>query len=242
MLDVTQILIFELGRCNLSHLHSMCPSRLLPMKGKVLSDTRIIELASEAYNKLGFTGFIGWHFYNEPTLQWGRMIMLMRQIKACIPKSRFILWTNGTMVPTFFEEAVLFEQVYISDYQLKGANFYKQFYPFFYIIGQPTFDERLKHFTEPSTIPCQRPFVEFIVNNYGDAHLCCQDWRNDVKIGNVMEETLKVLDARKWKITKTIFQGMGKKSPDTCLKCNAKCGLSTFDTTIAERALKVITK
>jgi hypothetical protein len=245
MINLTQLLIFELGGCNLGHLHQKCPSRLLQSGNRVLDDERIIEVAKEAYNILGFTGLIGWHFYNEPTLQWGRMIKLMRRIKELIPNSKFLLCTNGTILPALLKEACLFDRVLISDYLSKGMDFYYQFYPVSRCISRRSyilvFDERLTHYTEPSTSPCLRPFVEFIINNFGDAYLCCQDWRKEVEIGNILDDDLGTLDARKWEIVKTIYKGMGDNSPNTCLRCNGKAsGIPNHDLSTVSRAWKFI--
>ena len=99
MLPYTQFLIFELGnKCNFSKIHPKCPILARTESNRKVPDEKIVELVKQAYDELGFTGLVAWHFYNEPMLQWKRMIKLMEMIQAQVPKSRFLLWTNGSIL------------------------------------------------------------------------------------------------------------------------------------------------
>ena len=60
---------------------------------------------SGQWAELRLSGLIGWHGYNEPTLQGDRMLRLMDRISEGAPDSRFLLWTNN-VVPAS-EQAVI---------------------------------------------------------------------------------------------------------------------------------------
>lgn len=88
MLQYTQFLIFELGTgCNLAKDHDKCPLSKRKKGIKKLDDKAIINLAVISYKEFGFTGLIGWHFYNEPMLYWERMLNLIDRIREKVPES-----------------------------------------------------------------------------------------------------------------------------------------------------------
>ena len=226
MLHLTQVLIFELGTaCNLAHRHKgVCPISYMVRGDRQITDEMIIKAADEAYNQLGFTGLIGWHFYNEPMIYWERMLDLMVKIRQQIPQSRFLLWTNGTAV--FYDERFrMFEYTYISNYSEENPNkFLGYFYNMFINNSEKYLDNRLGHFMlDGNSNNCGVPFESFIIGNDGTAYMCCHDWRNDIKIGNLFEVDLKTLNDIKWEYTKKISAKiMAEDAPDTCRRCNGK--------------------
>lgn len=192
----TQFLIFEIGReCNLAREHcGKCPSGdpdrygLLP-QSQPTTDQQIIDALQWAYSQ-GFNGLIGWHYYNEPLLFWGRMSPLMDAIKETIPAAEFVCWTNGTQIGKNVQVADLrrFAQVWISDYHNRAAEWKalaKQLPLVDFHILNGRLDSR-RQFTETTHNPrCLRPFNEFIVDYYGNGHLCCADWHGDAHIGSI---------------------------------------------------------
>ena len=236
MLEYTQFLIFELGyKCNFSKIHPKCPILQKPIGDRVMPNEKIVEVAAQAYNELGFTGLIGWHFYNEPMLQWKRMLPIMEAIREKVPQSRFILWSNGSILIED-ERFKMFEKVVITNYNLTPEHVYKKFYPNAELtIGYENFDDRLIYDGQIDYTPCLRPFVEFIIADSGDIHLCCQDWERRISIGNVLDTDLAELVERKKKISLSICHSMDDSSPEVCLKCNGRIGLPSFDSNIANK-------
>jgi hypothetical protein len=58
-------LVMELGHlCNLADEHLSCPARLRTVPGRTVSDERFVEIADQAYNKLGFLVHISFQFHN----------------------------------------------------------------------------------------------------------------------------------------------------------------------------------
>lgn len=241
-MNLTQILSIELGsKCNMAHIHDKCPVNERPRGDRELSDARIVGLVEEAHLGLGFTGFVAWHFYNEPLLQRKRMFDLMDRIRYRVPESRFLLWTNGML----FKHDVhfwMFERVYVSNYCNVQKKFYEQFFPSntFVTVMEPFFDERMNNRGKMDSSPCLRPFVEFVVSNYGDVHLCCQDWKNEVKIGNVNTDSLSDISDRRKEIIKSICLGMNDNSPEQCRVCTGRIGLPQFEPDIVKKAFEYL--
>lgn len=199
-----------------------------------LSDDMILSCIKEAYTKLNFTGLVGWHYYNEPMLQHNRIFSLMERY----PKGRYVLWTNGTIQPRD-SRINLFEQVHCSDYTGINREYFKGCKDM--SVQVPKFDSRLK---DPKDIPendrpCWRQYTEFILDTWGTAHLCCQDWRGEIKIGNIYEDSFFNLVRRRYDILKAISSG---RVPLRCRKCVEKVKPAKFDKRIRSRIYHEINK
>lgn len=229
-LALTQILEFELGSgCNLAGEHTLCPNRdpcryLGLDTSQKLDDDTIVNCAVRAYRELGFTGLVGWIYYNEPLLQADRMFRLMDRIKAQMPAARFILWTNGTLIPEDCEQYRAFEQIFISGYNAESCRGRDRLVAKkinLQWIDAPCLDNRLEDIApaDPDA-PCLRPHVEFIIDNYGNTHLCCYDWQGRATVGNVFAEDFAVI-ARRWRDQLPSIAGprMTSCAPDACRHC-----------------------
>ena len=228
MLELTQQLSFEIGQdCNLSEIHDKCPINSMDRSGdKTLTDEIIINSVVEAYTNLGFTGFVSWSFYNEPMLHIDRILGLMEKIRCAVPKSRFMLWTNGT-IKSEDPRMSLFERIWLTDYAKPETKL----------------DDRLEHYGAPNRKRCLLPFNDFLVSNTGNVHICCLDWANEIKIGNVFESSLKDLDAKRWEHTKKIAgKEMVDDTPLACMACKHKWDIGHFDEDIRSKALAEISK
>lgn len=228
-LRMLQMLEFELGtKCNLGQLHGDCPNTREDRYGDLdvsqeLDDATIVNAAVEAYTKQGFTGFVGWIYYNEPLCQAERMFRLMNEIKSKAPAARFILWTNGTLIPEECGHFLGFEQIVVSDYgeeSKRGVERLKAKDVGCKVI-QEDFDRRL-HQIEPAdkTAPCLRPFVELIFDAYGNSHLCCYDWQGKATLGNVIQQPFADIAGR-WRQQLPSIAGhaMNGEAPRFCVDC-----------------------
>jgi len=219
MLGTAQFLIFEVGsECNLSKVHTQCPNSIRePSSSQTLTDELILQCIDEAYTKHNFTGLVGWHYHNEPMLEHERIFSLMEKY----PKGRYVLWTNGLIQPDD-DRINLFEQVYCTDYYPGSVN--EEYYSgceMFSIFPIKRFDDRIK---DTKSLPknnnrCVRPHIEFIIDNWGTAHMCCQDWRAEIEIGNLWKNSFRTLIKRKYKLMRQIRR---RHLPDRCLQCSAK--------------------
>lgn len=218
-----QFLSIEIGdKCNLAYEHLYCPILLRKKKKKTLTDDMILSIVKEAYEELGFTGYVAWHFYNEPMLYKKRMFSLMKTLKETVKNAKFLLWTNGELLKED-KNLELFDRVVITNYKNRPVSYFEKFFKNKEImILPPVFDGRLNIKDKESFIKCLRPYIEFIISFYGDVHMCCQDWKNEIEIGNIYVTPLKELVKKRNKILSTILSKMDNKSPKTCITCNGR--------------------
>lgn len=224
-MDKTLILSMEICcACNLSGKHFSCPSGRSDRYGNLdtsrpLTDEKICQVAAEAL-ALGFRGYFSWHFYNEPTLAIDRIVSLIKTIRAANPEAKFLLWTNGTLIPR--DNGVIkyshFDRIVITEYEPSQWDHVRAVCGNVYI--QPVaFDRRIEEAQgSESLTPCYRPFNELSIDHFGNAHLCCQDWRGRVAFGNVWTDDLKSIAAR-FADLRTEIAGMTACAPEICRHC-----------------------
>ena len=255
---LTQFVCFELGsQCNLGGIHDRCPNRhperyLHLDTSRELDDDTIVETTERMYSEFHFTGFVAFHFYNEPLLQADRMFALIGRIKARVPQARFLLWTNGTLLPDDCSEFRVFQQAYVSRYPLKcargvGCGLQSTFPAKIVALKQHVqkvsildgnLDGRLDAIAETeSNAPCARMHVEFVVDNYGNVHLCCHDWRGLASPGNVFHDDLATLVDRWEQIRDNVSgQRMSDDAPEVCRCCRMRTpNVHVFDRQIGHQ-------
>lgn len=229
-------LVMELGHlCNLADEHPNCPAALRSAPPRTVSDEKFVEIADEAYNKLGFQGHISFEFHNEPMLYWKRMLGLIDKIRAVVPQSKFMLFTNGTIAnedPRFDN----FDRVIVTNYAGK-ENLIKHDKM---ITVPEIWDNRLVDRVPETTTPCFRPLLEFTIVAGGDVVLCCQDWKNEVKLGNVLDDDLETIVKRKAELIETIIRPMTDSTPERCRACGGKQGIPALLGDISERPLAFV--
>ena len=245
LLKLTQLLSLEISTsCNLSYNHCHhCPvAHIKRDRSRSLTDDLIFEIVRSAYLELEFSGFVSWGFYNEPMLEWPRMLYLTQKIKDEIPQSKFFLWTNGT-VRVKDDRMKLFNRTYISNYdKLPHAHYLPYFYNCYERVGggQPL-DNRLeiyKNETE-NDVRCLAPFSDFIINNSGDVHICCLDWNNEIKIGNAFDYSLKELDELRTDYIKKISGAkMLESAHKVCKSCPYKWDIAAMNLQLRDRAVE----
>jgi hypothetical protein len=245
----TGYLIFEIGKtCNLGKLHAECPNLNPDRFSRIISDqtvpdSLVIELAAEAYQVHGFRGRIGWHYYNEPLMAEARMWRLMDAIDARVP-ARYTLWTNGTRWPKKPENLARFEGVHVTDYgvpdQPIDREAWRQVVPHVQFQSW-RLDDRVTVDPQDSLYPCRRMFTEFIVDYYGNVHLCCYDWRGLGSPGNVHTDSLADL-AKRWQAIRESISGsmMTPDAPEVCRRCAMRCGITRFVPEVAEEAARYV--
>jgi hypothetical protein len=231
MPSLTQFLIFEVGsKCNLGHIHTACPNRS-PERfthldaSRDLDDDTIVAAAVRMHREFGFRGRVGWHYYNEPLLQADRIFRLMDRIKAEVPQARFVLWSNGTLLPADCSRFAVFEEVHITDYSHDGhppANWQalRTAVPSAKLhrwqLDQRLTIEHQRH----DTSPCLRPLTEFIVDCKGNVHLCCYDWKGLASPGNIFKTPLEAIVSN-WRHARAAMAGnwMTDDAPEFCKRC-----------------------
>lgn len=224
----TQFLIFEANRdCNLGKVHGKCPNQH-PDRckhcdlTKLMTDEQIIDAAEAAYAQ-GFRGMIGFHYYNEPLVGAARMFPLIDRIKARIPAARFVLWTNGTLLPTDpkeLERFRVFSRAWITKYDNGDYSRLKHYVPETAVVRWQLDNRLSTPLATPRAGGCGRAFTEMIFDYYGNVHLCCLDWRGESRIGNIHQKSFLDLLNR----IKEIRQQVGPTpmlsgAPEVCTRC-----------------------
>ena len=232
-------LSFEVGtNCNLARSHSKCPAsqanRWPDTTRGPLSVADIVKTIEDA-RSLGFRGYVGFHYYNEPLLERGFILNVIQRSTY----QRFMLWTNGLLLGRDDgEDDVLprFDWVMISvyDWTSDGERFARlaRRYPHTRIdLLQADLDDRLGIYRrEPhGTVRCWRPRLDLPIDHFGNVHLCCQDWRGSVPLGNIRRDSLR--DA----LTQSGYAGIigslceaEGDSPRVCRACTARVGEDTY--------------
>lgn len=193
-------LSIEIGpRCSLTAEHPKCPSHLRVVDRPLLSTERIAATIRTAL-LMGFEGYVGFHFYNEPTLYNERMAEVMN----AVPNARYMLWTNGHNTDLHHR----FAWVNTTDYPAAD------------------FDNRLDNYEgEGWDKPCWRPFIECAIDYSGRIALCCQDWRMEASVADIAHsEPATALDA--WcKQAQRVSAG---EIPDVCKTCKGGRGRDAY--------------
>ena len=233
-MHLTQHVNFEIcTECNLGDFHTKCPNKhpdrnkTLPKDGPI-PDDMIVDMVEALYTKHGFNGHIGFHYYNEPLMAAGRMWDLMARIKQRVPRSTFVLWTNGLLLPADCSRFAAFSEIHVSYYGISIPHFADLVAaarcPVQFVHWE--LDDRLHLISdEPtgSTSGCNRMFTELDIDYYGNVHLCCYDWEGTGTVWNVQIDglawCLEVWDALRHQVSSN---PIGDDAPDTCQRCKVR--------------------
>jgi hypothetical protein len=234
----TQFLILEAGpRCNMRH--AACPANVRGAGERLLDVDEMVRLAIEAYQLHGFRGLVGFHYYNEPMLEFAKIYAVATRVREQVGTAQFVLWTNGTIQPDD-DRMKIFQQVYCTDYvgdEARLAAYYRQYSPLV-TINRPNFDSRL---SPKGAIfdhhPCGRPLIECIIDAWGRMRFCCQDWRGQIVLGDVRTSSLRELLGARHRLIKEVCGGtMTDTAPTRCIRCDGRTGIATFQRQIADEA------
>jgi hypothetical protein len=228
---MTQFFIMEPGpACNYASRHPECPIKdprrweFLDTRQKLTED-KMVELGIEVYQKHGFTGYVGAHYYNEPLLYRDLILRTYAKIKAACPQARFVLWSNGSLItPEKFEDLAIFDKIVITDYDKTDFSFLKPMCKDLYM-APVAFDNRRDVKEVVSRQRCVRPFTELIVDCHGNVHICCVDWQGKATPGNVFNEPFTVILDRFREIRNRVAgPQMAEDAPKACLECHRRWG------------------
>jgi hypothetical protein len=189
MIADLRYLCYEISpECNYSMLHPWCPNSSRIMPHNIMIDDVVMEEFTKACVLRGFSGLIGFHYYNEPTLELDRMLKFIRHH----PEWRYVLWTNGSQLDVTSRNWLsLFEQVSVSAYSTGDVTRLEsitQGLPNCHV-EQVTPDRRMDVYGCDTNEPggCIRPkTIELAVDAWGRVHLCCTDYNCVIEIGNII--------------------------------------------------------
>ncbi|MCI9236377.1 MAG: hypothetical protein HFG24_10475 [Anaerotruncus sp.] len=242
--STVKIISIELGeKCNLSNQHQKCPSsaRLKKDKTEIITMDQILSVIDDVAEH-HFSGEIAFHYYNEP-------LLYLDQIQSIIearPQMDYLLWTNGELLKDDIEENAylnLFHSIVISNYGGESRyRFYcelqKRYPNITRIINYQSLDDlddRKEIYTNEvrNKYGCCRPInIELPIDCYGDVHLCCRDWDNTYRIGNIKETPLsEIIQSEAFlNFEASVNQPLLdlERCPDVCKSCTNPDRVSTF--------------
>lgn len=224
-MQYVQFLILELTpECPLGAKHTWCPNThpdRFKRGGHPLTEDKAIDIAVEAYTEHGFTGMVGFHYYNEPMAGFDKIKRVMSGILEAVPQARFVLWSNGLCIPHDLQEYGIFDQLNFTDYGNKEKlNEIAAAVPNVKIWGKCV-DNRMTEKRVKVGGACFRVFVEFIVDFMGWVHLCCYDWRGKAAVANVHDMPFSEI-VKKWQNIRNALvhhTGVHHTAPGYCRQC-----------------------
>ena len=225
-----QTLNFEVTRgCQLAGKHPECPINDrerwdLVDASQPMTDDQVVECCRHAY-AMGFRGLVQWHYYSEPTVDFPRVQQLAQAVRAAVPLIRIGLYTNGRGLPDDPKEIRWFDRVQIrrypgddKDWSHLVANHPDCRVERAWLDGRLTVDP-----VDFCRKRC-RTATQFILDYFGNVHLCFGDWRCEATIGNLHQVAFRELAHRFITIRDKIAQDpMPESSPRACLRCGKPC-------------------
>lgn len=227
-MQYTQLLAFEVtDLCNRGHEHKSCPNKN-PLRWKYsrssvpVPDEKVVEIALKMHSG-GFKGCICFHHYCEPLMDWPRVKRLTTLIRTAIPESKFILWTNGDLFPEDLTDYCdIFSGLIITNYANRNLDRLKAVCQNLYTVG-PGLDWRVEPPKHSGRERCVRPYLEFVVDYFGNVRPCCMDWQGELSIGNAQETPFEELWGRWVALRKQLSTPqMDIQSPIRCLTCGTR--------------------
>jgi len=233
--EPTSLLTLEIGRgCDMAKDHDRCPSADLDRYGNLpqgehLPDDLVIEIIVKAYKEMQFKGKVAFHYYNEPLMYAKRLFSIVKKVRELVPESEFFLNTNGTYVDKNLENLHYFKMIVLSNYYKKNWDYIKPYLvkDCHLWVQSGDLDARKNNFKDfKEMTPCGRPYKEFIIDVYGNGHLCCMDWKGEVNLGNVktigFEQVFYNFAKIREKVSTDGERLMDGDAPLICKMCNGK--------------------
>ena len=222
------LLSFEICcACNLQKEHMECP-----INKRTYADTRyhletdiVVESIKRA-RRLGFRGMVAFHYYNEPLLRLNEILKIM----DIVSEQDFLVWTNALLLDRDVcknEFLRRFKCVCITCYDPDDRPFFealKEEYKNIEIFDWEL-DDRLEIYRsmKENTLACKRPLFELPVDYYGNIHLCCMDWNNQFKIGNIFDTPLdEIVCSNEYQklMEQSSKRLLDESCPEICKKCD----------------------
>jgi len=232
MLRNLSYLSFEINDlCNLTDQHPQCP-RNADRFANSSSQTPIgiddIVNFFRFCKGLGFNGLVNLHYYNEPLCTKDKML----EIISRLPEANFSLWTNGLLLSGDYRKNTFlnaFEDVMITVYPFTNRNTVANtmiHYPNVRV-QEAHLDNRKTEDIEPKFNPkitsCHRPDWELIIDYYGNGHVCCGDWKAEMRIGNILNTPYQefIDNWKKWRdrLSQNWNEETYKLLPNVCKLC-----------------------
>jgi len=198
----TKRITFALSNiCNLADEHKRCPLSDPVMSKKTTLPTKVILETLEIAKKYDFRGCVGFHWYNEPTLD-PRLSYLLKTTKEYLPHCTTFITTNGTLltrqlVNDLIDLGLDWAMVSIyskaEDERLRREGIFKA--PINITGKMQRLDGRLNLYGRDlkKHKPCYAPLYELMITHDAKLGLCCFDWKQSETFGSLLDNNIEEL-------------------------------------------------
>jgi len=224
-----QIQIMTIHKCNLKC--KFCPNSIIPQSGDKMTDELYKKMIDEL-GSLDYAGRITLYLMNEPFLD-DRLHRFIKYARDACPKARVNISTNG-VIPDWDLMDKMFHfglsdcdiSCYTEEIKGKWVNYHRN-KKNLCRIERP---EDWGFYNRGGNIPgvgrnaiggyCERPFIQMYINAWGEAVLCCSDYKREVVMGDVNKNTLmEIWHNDKYKLYREHLE-QGKRDLLLCKTCN----------------------
>lgn len=200
----------------------------------------LFALILNQLQSIDYAGRISFSFYNEPLLVLD-LEFYAAEVKAHLPKSNILLYTNGTLlslsrleslisagIETFVVTKHEGEEDFIFDQTLKlltpeKRNKYIKYlaHTDLKLTNRGGLVGHVKKEVDSSNLPCLIPLHMLTITNQGTVIPCFEDYHQVHSMGTIGENTLEEIWNSKAYVTlrKKLLLGL-RKDYDVCSKCN----------------------
>lgn len=212
------------SRCN-RRCH-YCPVSVLPTPktDRYMKATVFDRIISELV-RVGFSGKMSFHLFNEPLLHRGLEGMVACVAKS-LPRVYQLLFTNGDLLTD--ERYARLKTAGVDHFIVTRHGFTAianrpdqtvQFPPDLVLANRGGFFAPL---AEPLNVPCFAPTDMLILTIEGDVLLCCDDANREHVFGNIMQTSLEEIwfSPRFVSVRNILSAGKRAEGPAICRGCN----------------------
>ena len=227
------IQIQTIQECNLRC--GFCPNSYLTQTKKKMP-LEIYHKIIDELSTINYTGRVSPYLMNEPLLD-DRLDELIAYSKKKLPKALLMISSNGTLLTKKRAEQLLnsgLGHVLVSCYtesiydkiisfkmdNIRASRFFdKDLYKSFNNRGG---NINVGEIEEPLEKICKHPFTQMYITVNGDAVLCCGDYKSEVIMGNINNDTLLNIwnNSKKYKQYREILIKSNREGLTLCNKCN----------------------
>lgn len=206
--------------CNLKC--PMCPNSYMKQPEKSMTLDLFNKIIDELA-EINYDGRVSLYLMNEPFLDT-RLQELVRITRERLPNARINISTNGVLIdeidlPGLSDCAVSCYSEAIwnkwKDKDVNAIDMRGHVYKYYNRGGNiEAGDDKVGGY-------CERPFTQMYINAFGQSILCCSDYKFEVVLGDVSENTLvEIWQGDKYNKYREVLKTNKREGLKLCQKCN----------------------